>query len=387
MLEAIAASRTPRPALRDVVIGIEASHESPLAAAFAKRALAAGAAVVEGAAAHDSRRPESLAGLRRRPRRRAQSTVLTGAGGGAQQHVALAAAGAHVIVAFPALDDAPVGFAGLPGDRGRRRLAAARRARRRLRPRVRTRRADELWALVLAVLARRGDRGRGAGLARVRARAPRDEHVSVELAGYQRGDGRWGFRNHVLVLSAARRGVRGGRAGREPASRRRRRRATTGRGTEPSSTASASSGCCSASRPTPTSPRRVLIGLDDSAAALAAAAASGRTASSSSRSPAAAAARARVRAVEPLVARLVAAAARQAARPAPVEAICLALECGGSDALSGITANPALGIASDLLVAAGGTSILAETSELIGAEHLLARRAVTPEVGAAPCSR
>ena len=67
--------------------------------------------------------------------------------------------------------------------------------------------------------------------------------------------------------------------------------------------------------------------------------------------------------------------------PAPLEAICLALECGGSDALSGITANPALGIASDLLVAAGGTSILAETSELIGAEHLLARRAVTPEVG------
>ncbi len=69
--------------------------------------------------------------------------------------------------------------------------------------------------------------------------------------------------------------------------------------------------------------------------------------------------------------------------PAPVEALCLALECGGSDALSGITANPALGVASDLLVAAGGTSILAETSELIGAEHLLARRAVSPEVGAA----
>ena len=75
--------------------------------------------------------------------------------------------------------------------------------------------------------------------------------------------------------------------------------------------------------------------------------------------------------------------ARQVAVPAPVEALCLALECGGSDALSGITANPALGVASDLLVAAGGTSILAETSELIGAEHLLARRAVSPEVGAA----
>jgi altronate dehydratase large subunit len=59
------------------------------------------------------------------------------------------------------------------------------------------------------------------------------------------------------------------------------------------------------------------------------------------------------------------------------------LECGGSDALSGITANPALGVASDLLVGEGGTSILAETPELIGAEESLAARAVTPEVGRA----
>jgi altronate dehydratase large subunit len=65
----------------------------------------------------------------------------------------------------------------------------------------------------------------------------------------------------------------------------------------------------------------------------------------------------------------------------PISALALGLECGGSDALSGITANPALGIASDLLVAAGGTSILAEVPELVGAETLLAARAVTPEVG------
>ena len=58
----------------------------------------------------------------------------------------------------------------------------------------------------------------------------------------------------------------------------------------------------------------------------------------------------------------------------------LGLECGGSDALSGITANPALGVASDMLVAAGGTSLLAETPELIGAEEALAARAVSPEV-------
>jgi len=64
----------------------------------------------------------------------------------------------------------------------------------------------------------------------------------------------------------------------------------------------------------------------------------------------------------------------------PIAGLQLGLECGGSDALSGITANPALGVASDLLVAAGGTSILAETPELIGAEQILASRAVNPEV-------
>ncbi|MCB1883734.1 MAG: altronate dehydratase [Geminicoccaceae bacterium] len=58
----------------------------------------------------------------------------------------------------------------------------------------------------------------------------------------------------------------------------------------------------------------------------------------------------------------------------------LALQCGGSDAWSGITANPALGHAADILATHGGTSILAETPEIYGAEHLLTRRAVSPEV-------
>ena len=66
---------------------------------------------------------------------------------------------------------------------------------------------------------------------------------------------------------------------------------------------------------------------------------------------------------------------------APVSHLTLALQCGGSDGYSGITANPALGHASDLLVRHGGTTILSETSEVYGAEHLLTRRAVTPEVG------
>ncbi|MBS0208391.1 MAG: altronate dehydratase [Planctomycetes bacterium] len=67
--------------------------------------------------------------------------------------------------------------------------------------------------------------------------------------------------------------------------------------------------------------------------------------------------------------------------PIPASEIVLGLNCGGSDGNSGITANPALGEASDLLVAAGGTTVLAETSEVYGAEHLLARRARTPAVG------
>ncbi len=62
------------------------------------------------------------------------------------------------------------------------------------------------------------------------------------------------------------------------------------------------------------------------------------------------------------------------------EHITLALQCGGSDGYSGITANPALGAAVDLLVQNGGTAILAETPEIYGAEHLLTRRAETPEV-------
>ena len=59
----------------------------------------------------------------------------------------------------------------------------------------------------------------------------------------------------------------------------------------------------------------------------------------------------------------------------------VALQCGGSDGYSGITANPALGAATDILVRHGGQGILAETPEIYGAEHLLTRRAVSEEVG------
>jgi altronate hydrolase len=61
--------------------------------------------------------------------------------------------------------------------------------------------------------------------------------------------------------------------------------------------------------------------------------------------------------------------------------ILLGTNCGGSDAFSGISANPSLGYASDLLVRSGGTSVLAEIPECMGAEHLLTRRAIDQETG------
>jgi altronate hydrolase len=82
----------------------------------------------------------------------------------------------------------------------------------------------------------------------------------------------------------------------------------------------------------------------------------------------------RIKAMLPIAAR-----ARRETRPA--SEVTLALQCGGSDGYSGITANPALGVAADLLVKHGGTPVLAETPEIYGAEHLLTRRAVNRAVG------
>jgi altronate dehydratase len=73
--------------------------------------------------------------------------------------------------------------------------------------------------------------------------------------------------------------------------------------------------------------------------------------------------------------------------PHPISKLILAENCGGSDGNSGITANPALGVASDELVRHGGTSVLAETPEIYGAEHLLTRRATSPAVGEALLER
>ena len=74
-------------------------------------------------------------------------------------------------------------------------------------------------------------------------------------------------------------------------------------------------------------------------------------------------------------------------QPVAASHITIGLQCGGSDGYSGITANPALGAAVDLLVRHGGTAILSETPEIYGAEHLLTRRAVSRAVGEKLVSR
>jgi altronate hydrolase len=73
--------------------------------------------------------------------------------------------------------------------------------------------------------------------------------------------------------------------------------------------------------------------------------------------------------------------ARVRRQPVPASHLILGLQCGGSDGYSGITANPALGAAADILVRHGGAAVLAETPEIYGAEHLLTRRAVSEQVG------
>lgn len=67
--------------------------------------------------------------------------------------------------------------------------------------------------------------------------------------------------------------------------------------------------------------------------------------------------------------------------PCSAEHLCVALQCGGSDGFSGLSANPSLGKAMDILVKNGGTCILSETTEIFGAQHILTRRAVSEAVG------
>ena len=90
--------------------------------------------------------------------------------------------------------------------------------------------------------------------------------------------------------------------------------------------------------------------------------------------------RATVEAARSELRRFIEQAAEEKRAEAPASRIVLGLNCGGSDSFSGVTANPALGVCSDMLAEIGASSVLAETPEIVGAEHLLVRRARNREV-------
>src|SRR5438477_2216275 len=87
-----------------------------------------------------------------------------------------------------------------------------------------------------------------------------------------------------------------------------------------------------------------------------------------------------VEAARQAIARMMERASAEKRAPVPASKIVLGLNCGGSDSFSGITANPALGYCSDLLAEIGATAVLAETTEIFGAEHLLVKRAKNRQV-------
>ncbi len=81
-----------------------------------------------------------------------------------------------------------------------------------------------------------------------------------------------------------------------------------------------------------------------------------------------------------IVSGMLAGAARQVKEQFPLSAVVLGLECGGSDAFSGVTANPSVGLVSDWLVGEGGTAVFTETTEMIGTSHILERRSRNEDV-------
>jgi len=203
--------------------------------------------------------------------------------------------------------------------------------------------------------------------------------VTAAITGYRRANGRWGVRNHVLILPA------------QSAANLAAERIAAGLGgvgavahqweaTPDDPDADRIFRTLTGFAANPNVAAAVVVGVTEEDRRLAEAiAAEGQQveflALAQHRGTAGT-----VAAGRPIAQRLRAQADQSQRQAMPVDELILGTECGGSDALSGITANPALGIASDLLVAAGGTSLLAEIPELIGAEHLLAARAVSPQV-------
>lgn len=204
--------------------------------------------------------------------------------------------------------------------------------------------------------------------------------TTPSLRGYRRPDGRWGIRNHVLVLptrAAANRAAEGIAEGAPGAVAVTHEWTGSGSAEDIELVERTLAGFGS----NPNVHAVVLVGIDERDLGLGERlAAAGQTveaialAAHGGTEGAVAAGRA-------LAAEHAETAARSRRGPMPISALAVGLECGGSDALSGVTANPALGIASDRLIALGASTVLAETPELVGAEHLLAARAVSTAVG------
>ncbi len=217
-----------------------------------------------------------------------------------------------------------------------------------------------------------------------------EERLAIEaagtFAGYRRGDGRHGIRNHVLVLGLN--GLVGRAAARVAASvagcvlfaspygrgqygadRRAHDAQMIGLAANPNVAAT------------------LLIGADrrstDALASAIAIAAAGKPVATLALDDVQEdALELSARGVR-IAAQLVLEASRQRREPAPVSALFVAVECGHSDATSGVVANPLAGRVVDRLVDAGGTAVFGETIEWLGAEHLLARRAANASVGEA----
>jgi len=199
------------------------------------------------------------------------------------------------------------------------------------------------------------------------------------LTGYRRTNGTWGVRNHLLVLPAR---TAANRAAEEIADAVAGAVAVTHEweGAPGDRDADLVARTLTGFATNPNVGAVLLIGIDDTDLELAGAiAARGQTVQLLAMAQHGGTA-GTIAAGREIAARLAASIAEQEREPMPLSALAVGLECGGSDALSGITANPALGIASDRLVAAGATTMLSEVPELVGAEEILAARAINESV-------
>jgi altronate dehydratase large subunit len=208
--------------------------------------------------------------------------------------------------------------------------------------------------------------------------------VSGEFAGYRRADGRVGVRNHVLVLSPT--GLTSAAATRVSALVRGTICVTSGYGrgqVGADARLHQASLLGLASHPNVAAVLLLCAGADIAVAYAQGLEASGKPVVALSLADVGEDALAMVDAGVRAATRLVRAASTLRREPCTLGELCVAVECGHSDATSGVVCNPLCGMLCDRIVDAGGQAMFSETVEWTGAEHLLARRAVDAEVGEA----